>query len=83
MIFPTIHLNGTSKNDLLDQYCDVGHALNAAIEKMCQNGPNGRDYYPQGSMAFETARAEHTARMQKLIEVRAEVNAIAEHIADA
>ena len=83
MIFPTLHLNGTSKGALLDGYCDVGHALTAAIDKMVEHGPNGRDYYPQGEKAFETARSEHEARLEKLIEVRAEINAIAEHIADA
>ena len=83
MIFPTIHLNGTSKQQLLDDYCDVSHALNAAIEKMIENGPNGRDYYPAGDQAFPQAIKEHYDRIEKLHAVKAEIDQIAEHIADA
>jgi hypothetical protein len=83
MIFPTLHMNGTSKNQLLDDYCDIGHALNAAMEKMIQNGPNGRDYYPQGDQAFSVARQEHMDRIAKIHAVKAEIDQIAEYIADA
>ena len=80
MIFPTIHLNGTSQKQLLDDYCDMGHALNAAMEKMIQNGPNGRDYYPLG---FVQARKENMDRIAKIHAVKAEIDQIAEYIADA
>ena len=80
MIFPTVHLNGTSQKQLLDDYCDMGHALNAAMEKMIQNGPNGRDYYPLG---FVQARKEHMDRIAKIHAVKAEIDQIAEYIADA
>jgi hypothetical protein len=83
MIFPTIHLNGTSKQQLLDDYCDVSHALNAAMEKMIENGPNGRDYYPQGDQAFQQAVKEHHDRIEQIHRVRLEIETIAEHIADA
>lgn len=83
MIMPTLHLNGTSKNALLDQYCDAAHAVDAAITSLCENGPNGRDYYPQGDDAFTQARDQHEARVKKLREVRKELNEIAECIADA
>jgi hypothetical protein len=83
MIFPTLHLNGTSKGALLDQYCDAAHAVDAAVTSLCENGPNGRDYYPQGQPAFFQAQAEHDARVKKLRQVRKELNEIAEYIADA
>jgi hypothetical protein len=83
MIFPTLHMNGTSKQQLLDDCCDMGHALNAAMEKMIENGPNGRDYYPQGDQAFAQARKEHMDRIAKIHAVKAEIDQIAEHIADA
>ena len=83
MIFPTIHLNGTSKQQLLDDYCDVSHALNAAMKKMIENGPNGRDYYPQGDQAYRKAVKEHYDRIEQIHRVRLEIETIAEHIADA
>jgi hypothetical protein len=83
MIFPTIHLNGTSKQQLLDDYCDVSHALNAAIEKMIENGPNARDYYIDSPHAFRQAIKEHHDRIEKIHAVKAEIDQITEHIADA
>ena len=83
MIFPTLHLNGTSKNQLLDDYCDMSQALNAAMEKMIENGPNGRDYYPQGELSLTQARQEHMDRIAKIHAVKAEIDQITEHIADA
>lgn len=83
MIFPTSHMNGTSKNQLLDDYCDMGHALNAAMEKMINNGPNARDYYPQGDQAFSVARQEHMDRIAKIHAVKEEIDQIATFIADA
>ena len=76
-------MNGTSKNQLLDDYCDIGHALNAAMEKMIQNGPNARDYYPQGDQAFSVARQEHMDRIAKIHAVKEEIDQIATFIADA
>ena len=35
MMTPTIHMNGTSRNSLLDEIKDATHALSVAIEKLC------------------------------------------------
>lgn len=85
MIFPTVHLNGTSKQQLLDDYCDMGHALNAAMEKMIENGPNGRDYpiNRDGTCSFTQARKEHMDRIAKIHAIKEEIDAIAVHIADS
>ena len=83
MIFPTIHLNGTSKQQLLDDYCDTRQALDAAMEKMIENGPNARDYYPAGDQAYRQAVKEHHDRIEQIHRVRFEIETIAEHIADA
>lgn len=83
MIFPSIHLNGTSKGQLLDDYCDIGRALRAAIQEMVNKGPNGRDYYVQGPDAFTKAIKEHHDRIEKIHRIKAEIDEIAEHIADA
>lgn len=81
MIYPTVHLNGTSKQSLLDDLEEAHWKLREAIEALAKIGPNARDYYPQGVDAYSTARAEHGARLQKLIDVRIELEQIAEHIA--
>jgi hypothetical protein len=49
---------------------------------MIENGPNGRDYYPAGDQAFPQAIKEHYDRIEKLHAVKAEIDQIAEHIAD-
>lgn len=80
---PTIHLNGTSREELLRQVCDAVAAVRTAIGALVDMSPNGRDYYPQGSDAINLAVKEHHARLEKLRAVQDELNAMAESIADA
>jgi hypothetical protein len=80
MMLPTVHLNGTSKEALLDGYCDALTALHGAVSKVQAAGPNGRDYYPQGDKAIQTAMAEHEARLTKLREIITEIETIAESL---
>lgn len=82
MRVPTIHLNGTSKERLLDQLTDAGLALSRALDELSEATPNGRDYYPQGATAFAEAMGEHKARVYKLREVYNELSALTEAIAD-
>lgn len=79
MIKPSIHLNGTSAGALFDGYVKAMLAVDAAIEKLAQASPHGRDYYPQGDDAFDKARAEHTARIHALRGVAGELRDLAEH----
>jgi hypothetical protein len=81
MIFPTIHLNGTNPQDLLEDQLHMIDKLRDAIRAMEHNGPNGRDYYPQGSQAFQHAVEEHEQRLLVLRNVLAELETIAEHVA--
>ncbi len=81
MQFPLIHLNGTNGDDLLADQCDIARALREALEVMANNGPNGRDYYPLGADAWETARREHTARLSAIKAVLADVERMAEYLA--
>jgi hypothetical protein len=83
MIFPTIHLNGTSQRQLLEDQCNMVHALSTALDTMSEFGPNGRDYYPQGDQAFTRARKEHEERMAAVRKVKFEIEKIAEYVADA
>jgi hypothetical protein len=65
-IIPIIHLNGTSREALLDGYLGVYKALKISIDKIYDAAPNGRDYYIYGEGAFEKARKQHEDRVNKL-----------------
>ena len=79
---PVIHLNGTGFTDLYDGMDAAHHAIADAIEKLCAAAPNGRDYYVQPSGTMERAQDQHSARIRKLLEVKAEVEYILGKIAD-
>ena len=80
MIVPTIHRNGTAKQELIDQLCDAGGAISTAITALENACPNARDYYPQGQGAIQTAIEEHRKRIDALVQVRKELQQIAIHI---
>lgn len=83
MTFPTIHLNGASRESLLEDYCAALSALRYAQEKLCKTAPNARDYYVADDEAYKSARYEHTARMDKINILLGELNDLTEHIADS
>ena len=80
---PTVHLNGTSRDELLRQVQDAGQALWQAIDALAKAAPNARDYYPQGVVAYPAARGEHDRRCQALRKVYHELTQLSEAIADA
>ena len=47
---PTLHLNGTGKTTLRDEYAAAYDALTKALEAFASTTCNGRDFYPQGLM---------------------------------
>jgi hypothetical protein len=83
MTLPTVHLNGTSGPDLLEQITKAREGVEAAIARLQDAAPNGRDYYPQGPDAYPAARAEHDARLQRLTTVERELQDIELHLFDA
>ena len=82
MMIPTVHLNGTSAGELIGQLEAASRALDTAIGALCEAGPNGRDYYPQGPAALTTAIGEHSARVKALREVNADLLHIWEMLAN-
>ena len=80
---PTIHLNGTSADRLLEAieaaYARCGEALDA----LCQCAPNGRDYYPQGPEAMDLATRQHWRRLEHVKAVRDELERLAIAIDEA
>jgi hypothetical protein len=79
MILPTIHLNGTSAEDLLEGYRTAMEDISNAQQSMRAAWPNARDYYPQGPGVINEAIREHAVRLQKLDEIHAELLELAMH----
>ena len=68
--FPTLHLNGTSKTDLRDEYADAYAAIDKAIGALAAATLNVRDYYPQAEGAYYQARDERDAALDQLRRAR-------------
>jgi hypothetical protein len=66
MITPTVHLNGTSGPELLQQTMDSLKAIRLAQQILQNNAPHSRDYYVQGPDAWRQANDGHVARMLDL-----------------
>ena len=60
---PTIHLNGTAKQDLLEERYEAIRACAALREALAKAAPNARDYYPQGPHAHRLASVVWGARL--------------------
>lgn len=73
---PTVHLNGTSQRELLDQIQTAHAAVNDAMIALTKATPNGRDYYPQGPEAIRKAIIDHSERLAKLATVSGELETI-------
>ncbi len=69
MMVPSVHLNGTSKDALLDSVAEAAKAVEAALKPLSDASPNERDYYPQGVGAFLRAQSEHEYRMARVTAV--------------
>ena len=88
VIAPTVHLNGSGKQSLIDMYMRVRDALVAAEEAISEAHPHGRDYYVQQeleaavSSPIYRACSENRARLLKLHEIEEEINAIIGNICD-
>ncbi len=79
---PTIHLNGTDAQRLIDAIDAADAALQAAQRALAECTPNGRDYYVQSAGAFAQAIAEHDKRVAGIRQIREELQTIAEGIID-
>src|SRR5215204_3822709 len=78
---PLIHLNGSGRKALLDEYEATYRALSAAYDVLCDAAPNGRDYYPIGPDALSRATAEFRRRLDILDDLRKDVMADWEELA--
>lgn len=63
---PSVHLNGTSREELLHGYQVALSALVQARQAMAETVCHGRDYYVQHSMAYTEARIKREEMFLKL-----------------
>lgn len=77
---PTVHLNGSSVNNLKDDWLWVSDAARTLLNKLTEASPNSRDYYPQGGSAYAIARDEHADRMRAVQGIVADANLILAHL---
>ncbi len=80
MRIPTIHLNGTGKERLLNAYETALASLEQAYNDLKQAAPNGRDYYVQGNTALDEATIEHMRRLRSVDEAMRDIGEIVEGI---
>ena len=79
LIMPLVHMNGSGKENLIQDYTNAGSAVSEAISVICNAYPHMRDYYPLDNFEeiFKQAREQHQARIDKLREVAVELHALA------
>lgn len=65
IIRPTVNINGTSRDELVDQRRAVADALRDVVETMGHMVPNGRDY-PGDYDRLQRDREIHFARMNQI-----------------
>lgn len=63
LITPTVHLNGSSKEELVQLRLAAVDACRVLYEAMQKASPNDRDYYPQGEGVGKQAREAWAERM--------------------
>jgi hypothetical protein len=72
MIRPTLNINGSSADDLIQPRIAAYDALQAAIKALQQVTPNGRDY-PGDNDACVADRDKHYGRLSALHAIAAEI----------
>jgi hypothetical protein len=87
LALPVVHLNGTSRESLMDGQREVATALREALEKMTQNAPHPRDYLgapmpvEKGEALWKRAQAEHQDRVRRTQALLDEVTSIYQQLA--
>jgi hypothetical protein len=77
---PTVHLNGTSRDSLIEQLSNAAQAIEAAIAAVCNAAPHPRDYYIQDGTPVLDIQAEHYDRVHRLLGVKTEIEEMLAHV---
>jgi hypothetical protein len=74
MILPIVNINGTSREELVEQRREVYQALRVVLEKLRAMSPNGRDFQTDATGAqFKAARHQHECRVKLIQSLREEL----------
>ena len=79
LVAPTIHMNGTSKERLLEELNNCWSACDDAICAIRSAAPNGRDYYINPG-SLEAALDQHLNRMKRVSDVQDELGKLIEMV---
>lgn len=77
---PSLSINGTSSDSLIQDLCDANLQIGALLEALQKCAPNGRDYSPAD---FKLAQALHASRVERILSVQKEIVGLYEAISDA
>ena len=81
LVLPIVHLNGTSRQELIEQRSIASIAIVQAIGALQGMSQNGRDYYPEPGL-MEKAQAQHRRRLQTLKDLQDEIMSEADILFD-
>ncbi len=76
ILLPTVHLNGTSKDELVNGLRAITAGLDEALRAIQDAWPHGRDYYTQ-STDLHAVHAQWAKRRADLHRIRAEFHYMA------
>lgn len=77
LIAPTVNLNGSNADRLIEDYIEVMNAIRLAEDLLAGIAPHGRDYQTVPVQEYPLAREQHRRRMVFLASVRADLELIA------
>ena len=82
LTYPLVHMNGTSKEDLLDGYQKAWEALSRASDALAATSPHARDYYPKenGNREYGYAYRQHLDRMCAIEVIMDEILMMTRHV---
>lgn len=69
-ITPTVHLNGNSKNSLLEEWYNFGSKLSAVIESFPHESFNARNHYIRGDDATKSCRTTQGELQRQLLSIK-------------
>lgn len=82
LVLPQINLNGSPRERLVEQQCDVMAAIRELLMALEEASPNGRDYQFRPA-EFAPAQAAWQERWQVIEDMRKEIEAHAMAIQDS
>lgn len=81
-VTPYVNLNGTARAALLEAHADAAEAVRTAADALDKTRPHGRDYQTAPEGRYTLAVAEWEARMAALSSILADLEALAETLAE-